>query len=748
MHTFFINTSKRELNEYDVLFDIHYESKTLLAMECLMSDWYDKDKGYIACVKQMSDMIDGYVEINNAFNLIVYIDLTEIKVYSSIQRDAFHDKERDECCRAMHVLFTHVVSESIVKELVDSGRRPQNVLIMFGEEKKFTDFFVASNDPGRSGVMKRVFDLIGLPQFDVVENTAKSVQKEESEDKATLFKNKLLEMCGQELVPGIRERYHDELNLWCDEVINEANISKANESLFERISVINRAESDRIGVEIISCPYDCYACRVNKSILALSNLNIALYLLKCVEFNSIFEPSHGEKSKSLFEFHSYTVQEIGPIFKRKIDTYTEKVTEIESLARSYAELKLAPELDVFDYSKFGLDMYGDKAMELVVNDVVSEKKDENVEDNDTAKSDADEKHDTIIIKGNDKEVTAVQKQGRILFSDDEYKAFDYNYEEGRIQMLKKNTTPEQYIEQAKRVRKHHIDYLKKLKNHVSHVLSNYAGKSKENKPALLQIGKCGYATSEKETKVLEAVESVSGKAYESMVDQYMEFNAGRSVAISDIEEQCNWFVSRVNQIKESLRKIKLVAIWLLVAVILLYTPFAVIQFEAITQNILTIATALGSVAIPIVLLYFIFTIIAVAQKKKYIKAWKEFEEKSNQALEENKIAVQKYDRLLSEVIPALRWVYEYKLDVDYYAECCSVADAKIEHHRRKLRDRVSSIRNILRDLEFDETRFKDPKNEKSNTTDSVDYYVSFCSSDKNRSFYSVIDGKALLQTKD
>ena len=26
MHTFFINTSKKELNEYDVLFDIHYEN--------------------------------------------------------------------------------------------------------------------------------------------------------------------------------------------------------------------------------------------------------------------------------------------------------------------------------------------------------------------------------------------------------------------------------------------------------------------------------------------------------------------------------------------------------------------------------------------------------------------------------------------------------------------------------------------------------------------------------------------------
>ena len=163
MHTFFINTSKKELNAYDVLFDIHYENKTLVSMECPMPDWYDDDKGYRTCVKQMSDMIDGYVELNNAFNLIIYIDLSENKAYSSVPKDAFHDKERDACCRAMHILFTHAVKESLVDELISSGRRPQNVLIMFGEEKKFTDFYVAVNDATRAAVMKKLFGFIGMP---------------------------------------------------------------------------------------------------------------------------------------------------------------------------------------------------------------------------------------------------------------------------------------------------------------------------------------------------------------------------------------------------------------------------------------------------------------------------------------------------------------------------------------------------------------------------------------------------------
>ena len=140
MHTFFINTSKKELNGYDVLFDIHRESKSLVSMDCLMPEWYDAEKGYTSCVKKMSDMIEGYTELNNAFNLIVYIDLLEYKAYSSIERDEFHDGEREVCCAAMQILFTHVVRESLIKELSDSGRMPNNVLLMFGQEKAFAPY--------------------------------------------------------------------------------------------------------------------------------------------------------------------------------------------------------------------------------------------------------------------------------------------------------------------------------------------------------------------------------------------------------------------------------------------------------------------------------------------------------------------------------------------------------------------------------------------------------------------------------
>lgn len=736
MHTFFVNTSQKKFNEYDVLFDIHYEKMSLVSMDCSIGDWYDRDKGYHACVKRMSDMIDGYVAIDNAFDLIIYIDLPENEAYSSIPRGAFNDKAREECCRAMHILFMHIVSESIVKELVDSGRKPQNVLIMFGEEKKFTGSGIAASTPDEEAVRRKLFDFIGLPDTRMIEQIAGSIAESDTETAELSFGKEIQKIFGQELLPGIRNGWHIDLQLWYKEIISYSDVEKANISLFKRISDTFHAESNRMDIKIISCPYDCYACRVNKSSLTLSQLNIALFLLKCVENKSIYWKNEDTGSMELIPFHLYSVDEIAPILKAKELQYSKKVVEIESISKSYAELRLAPQLSSFDHNKFGLDAYGAQATELVVSDVQSARNGHEVSQGGNAPDD-------LAMKGRSKKVSAVKKSGRVLFTSEEYQPFDYKYDHNGEQMLKKNATAEQYVEQAKNVRKHHMEYLHKLKMHISDVLSHYAGKSKENKPALLQIGSDRYSDHNQEKKSLELVEDVSKKAYDTMLDQYMAFCAGRSVAVTDIEEQCDWFVSRVSQIKESLRKIKFVALGSLIAIIVLYIPFFVIQFGSIVENVLTFTVAMLSLLIPVIILYMVFAFISSRQRKKYIEAWKIFKEKSDQALQENAVAAQKYDQLLSVVIPALRWVYEYKLDVDFCAECCSVADAKIEHHMRILRDRISAIQNILSDLEyhdFDEENLQGLSCE-GNT---IDYTVSFCTGTDNRTFYSII-GRDLLK---
>ena len=105
------------------------------------------------------------------------------------------------------------------------------------------------------------------------------------------------------------------------------------------------------------------------------------------------------------------------------------------------------------------------------------------------------------------------------------------------------------------------------------------------------------------------------------------------------------------------------------------------------------------------------------------------------------------DKMLATIIPALRWVYEYKLDVDYCVECCNVADAKIEHHRRKLRNRIQSIENILGDLEYRDYDEEEIRYEKKKVADLIDYNVPFCSGKKNKAFYSVIESTLYINKR-
>ncbi len=736
------------MNEYDVLFDIYYENKKFVSMNCPISDWYDQKKGYTACIKQMCDMIDGYVELNNAFNLIIYIDLPENEEYSSIPRDEYHDKVREECNRAMHILYTHVVSESIVADLASSGRMPQSVLLMFGEEKQFLDFSVPQNDPRRNAVMNRVLGFLGLPSSERIEEVAKEIDAGTAEDKVAAFQEKIGSICTEGVLPGIRRRYRKEFELWCEELMNEGDVEKANASLFDSIEKINKIESDRVGIERLSCHYDRFACSVNRSVCALSELNIALHLLKCIEAESVFEPGTAIGSGNLMQFQTYSLEEIAPILKSKSNAYLEKVSEIESRERMYTDPKLglAPPLKEFDHSKFGLDAYGEVETELVVRDVVQEENDKADEEDETAKTDESDS-ENLQIKGDSREVSVVEKESRNLFPESEYKPLDTYCRLERRKVLRANAKPEDYIEYAKKLRKHHLDYLNKTKRHITEVLSNYAGKSKQNKPALLQMGGYRYSTGGDSHLSLETAEDVAESAYRTMFSRFMEFCAARSVALTDIEEQCNWFVTRIGQIERSLKLLKRVAIGVGIGTLVLYVPYIIIQFEAIFKDISSIAAALLSLGVPVAVLYTVFGVLAALQRKKYDQACEKFEKKSDEVLAQNSLAVEKFDALLAKIIPGLRWVYEYMLDVLHCSECCSVADAKIIHHRMKLHERATAISNILRDLEVKESDAEKLNVERLEIRDAVDYNVPFCSGKKNCAFYAVIDKSILDEFK-
>ena len=134
MHTFFINTSDKNVDEGKILFDINYENRALVALKCRIEDWPDKEKGYLACVEKMSEMMDMYDDMNKQFNLIIYVDL------SAMRKEALKQHTMANAYKgymeALSIVYCRVMRNTIINALECRSRSPREILIMFGTEEK------------------------------------------------------------------------------------------------------------------------------------------------------------------------------------------------------------------------------------------------------------------------------------------------------------------------------------------------------------------------------------------------------------------------------------------------------------------------------------------------------------------------------------------------------------------------------------------------------------------------------------
>ena len=745
MHTFFVNTTGKELENYSDIFEIQHETRRLVSLECPLAEWNDEDKGYKVCVRKMGELIDSYKDINNDFNLIIYVDLLSFEAYTSIPMNKH--RERYACLKALHSVLKHYIKCTFVDEMNECGRVPQEVLIIFEENQPPKDGDETTED-GKNLIRSYTRLILGLPSESeikkIVYNTVADDGKAASSEQ---FCEKISDCTCSCVGEKVLRTYMDQVDIFVSEAKSYDTSEQPVKQLLDRI--IDCSYEDDKAVSSVTFVTNRRAGIANKQEKTRRDLRLCFYILSCVEEETVFDKASPGKDDvpRVKSFPEIDWEDVAAELRAKGSVFQRKYNETQRLSESFSEMKLAPPLYSFDNQRFALDEYGKRGKTFDIVDV-DEVKDEAREEKDIEEG---------SVRPKEKKTVVVNDVcGRSLFSKEEYPSFDYLGDGFDDSILGPKATAEQYVAEAQKLRQHHLDYLQRLKVHVSDRLSNYAGRSAENDPALLRKRKVSVAEEDfedagrdyryakpgrpEETKKLKTVESISETAYTSSLLDYMEFCAGRSVAVTDIEEQCNWFVTRVHQIKESLRKIQLVAIGLLIAIIVLYIPFAVLQWEAITENTMTVTVGLLSIAIPIVILYLIFTIASLIQRKKYRKAWKEFKKKSDEILKENAVAAEKYDQLLTVYIPTLRWVYEYKLDVEFYAECCKMARAKIGHHIQKLHDRVVTIGNIIEDLEYDVSeRGQAADKARSNVNDEVDYNVAFCSGKKNRKFYSIID---------
>lgn len=762
MHTAFINTAKKNIDNYADILEIQTETRQLLPFSCPLGSWLDGQKGYCQCAMQIGETIDSYKEVNNDYNLVIYVDLLEFNDYlKPLNAPDVRPEDREAAYRTLYYMFTHFFHQTLYSALEADGRPPHETVIIFEENQKKRRNY-GDGVSLHAAIASRLLNMMGLPSAENLKTILAASRQEPGEDPGS-FEKKILEKRNADpLFANFLSFYDAQVNRIFASIKSGTDVDRAVSDFKDEI--MRMYESESYVLKSVSFETNRRAGVVNKRECAKRDLRLYFYLLECVYEGSVLidspdAPGHEVRQARPFPKMEGKWDTVICRLKAKERLFQQRHKEAVSLSDSYAAIKLAPELYEFDYERFGMDEFGAKGRELLVVDEDDGFGNQNKSK--TGKGDpADGPEGAPIVAGNRKALIEAEKKASGLFTKDEYQPFDYLGREAVSKKRGAKISAKQYIEQAKALRTHHLNYLKKLKIHAKRVLSNYAGRSVENKPAILRKRKVSvaeeqfddaltdhkYAVSESsiEKRELDTVEALSDAAYETAQIEYLKFCAGRSVAVTDIEEQCDWFITRIGQIEASLKTIKTVALGLLGAITALYIPFVVIQWEAITQSFLSVATALCSFAVPLILLYAVFTAVSIAQRRKFGEAWDEFQEKSDRSQEENRIAAERFDRLLSFYIPSLRWTYEFKLDVDFCRECCEMARAKIAHHIQKLHCRVETIGNILEDLECGEAKGSSV----TVSNEEIDYNVSFCTGQTNVRFYSIVDREFLNELRE
>ncbi len=733
MHTFFVNTSTSKMDYSDILFDICHENMDLVSYNCPMAEWYSPEKGHTALAKRMANDIESHIELTNEFNLVVYIDLCEIDQYAVI--DSKKDtRKKTVYVRALRMLYEHLINISIVEDLRRDLRAPIKTLIMFGEHKsEDKSFETDGQDRIREDISKTVMRFAGVPfDEDAISDIANSLDAVSSEERLDLFKKKLEALRNFDEIPGAANAYRDLIDKWYSDIAEYGFSNKSFLNFHNSIEKVNEIEKASSDVYLVSCRCERAVFSENKAAYAIMQLSIACYLACCVYTKTVLDANGRPR-----EFELCEASTVASIFDARKKIYADKCDDINKLSVCYTDLELAPSLRAFANEEFGLDKYGERVYE----------------------------HKSVSAEGDGKK----SNKGKTVYEEREKEStktlglspFDYTFKEDKDYGIDSAVVDyASYKAAGENLSREHKDFLEELKTHTKDVLSNYSAPSTaQHKPLLrkraVSVGSLSEIDTENdymysnskdniEEQKVEVVKENAKKAYISIITRYLEFCAARSVALTNVENFHKAFDKKILDIDNSLQRLKKAGLGTLIALVVLYIPFIVIQWREIFENPVTLLTALGSLILPVVILTMVYSVLSAYQKKKFYAEWKKYKKESDDASVYNKIIVGKYDRLLDEVIPALRWIYEYTLDIDFHISCCKLARAKVEHHLNKLSERVVSLDAIIKDLES----APKPISWTEYLSDELDLNAAYCTGPQNVKYYSILSEEILEAIKE
>lgn len=745
MHTVFLNTSKNAIGGRVDVLAIEREYKQYTHIDCPLSAWYSPDNGFEKCALKIGEQIDIHKEITNDFNLVVYVDFLEMQEFfrrlfnadNCLIENAFYEVTKS--------LLARFFASTIYSELEKLGREPNEKMLLLIEQNQRRDVNASQNidnDNLRSEMDKLktdvVLKLFGLPAVDEMIEKAKAL----GDLKA--FSASMAEIIDKNtgVIKGIdlKNLYEKNISIFLEDLSDpKNNIERVCYALADGIEKLYTSDCNN-RVVISEFITDRRSANTNKEMDTKRNLCIQLFILDCIDSQTIYADEDGANkiAKSVPILSNADWKELATKLAKKKSICEHEEADITNITQSFTDMKLAPTLLRLPGEKFGLDESGNLAKKFSVK---TKKKEKKKSDDDSPKPIGETTSELV------------EENGRKLnwFNSSEFECFDTIGSEF-IDDVSGILSADEYCERATALANHHLNFMNKLNIHVSRVMSNYAGRSLSNAPAILRKRKVSVTdesvnknpndhkytdgAKDPETMAVESVIQNSKRGYITILMEYLKFNSGRGVAMTSIKEQCEWCINRIRDIEASLKKLAWILGVLSITLAVLYVPFLMIQWDYIVKNVDTIFYAAVSLVVPFLLLSVGYGIARILQKRKMKKVWEELVEKSHRATEENEKTIFAYDSLLTMYIPALRWMYEYVLDVEFFQDCCRIAGAKLDHHRKKLHEMIETIGNILEDLECD-TDY--PRSIKDH---SIDYTSAFCEG-KNRDFYSIIDSEII-----
>lgn len=775
MHTFFINTSGQELNTLDEVFDIVRESRRLVTLDCPLATWMTRENGYERCVHRMGEIIDSYKDVTNDYNLVIYVDMIAFPEYNGIPMS--EKAKRAAVVNAMEILLRRYINLTLCEYLDRIGRSPQQTLIIFEQNTLATDREAAD----AMHLADELLPLSGMPdageitaalqkmQNDILGGTVSGEDATAEAVSAGILS--LLEEEGKPFLPGLNTLFDDERAVTAKTLAAKVLNMNAGATISERdyqdtfCAQVRRDDETEAG-DIYTTTF-----KTNRTAQMQTNevytkrvLALDLFILRCVYRESLTEPVPGTVDTRIgLTFTEPDWEgEVVPHLQKKVYSYWAAFSHTSNLTGKFSALGMAPKLYLVDGEELGINEYGKPRKEAVTVDVDEEG---HIVD---PREDENERSEAFIFNLKRKrEKKKLHKESVLMEKEPTYTLPEYVPFDSTRSMSSTGepliseftptltTSADEYKDKAQKLRGAHLTYLDSLHAHVSKVLAHYSGRSVDNEAALLgrrrvsvgeidyeaQTAETGYKTNKKGGEAnVSAAEEMAQTGFINAQIEYFEYYASRMVALTDIAEQCNWFIDRVEQIKESLGKLKKVYFGLLATVCALYAPYLILQWHLITESLLSIAVGLCSTLGPLVLLSGVYLIVKNAQRFKYIKAWREFKEKSEEAIRANDEATRKYDGLLRTYIPKLRQLYDFLTDVTFYKECCKLATAKLEHHKGVQKRYHSAVKDILEDLEHS-SEMDGVKGKAEELTKLIDLDCAYCASDKNKEFYSIFTEK-------